>query len=398
MGHLYREWHTTGHVCHYCASIKIVKNSAIAKKVAQAIDIEAQFVHLARLALAGRTNDVELLTRRTLTRLSNSRPDLSDEITSVLKENASASEIARSKASSSPLPVDLDSRLELLKREHTPVVSIDPIWTPEVRGELESLLTERERADELSMAGLTPSRSVLLVGPPGVGKTLAARWIAQQLRRPLLTLDLSSVMSSFLGKTGSNIRVVLDFARRQPSVLLLDEFDAIAKRRDDTAEVGELKRLVTVLIQAIDEWPADGLLVAATNHPELLDPAIWRRFDRVVEFPLPTNDEIEELLTDLVSDSMSPSTINGLSAALLGKSHAEITREVLRAKRQAVLSGEDLTALMALHSVKKERSTLKERLAVAKDLRVKGYSERDIAQRTGLSRQTLTKYRDQEQE
>jgi len=98
-------------------------------------------------------------------------------------------------------------------------------------------------------------------------------------------------MSSFLGKTGSNIRVVLDFARRQPCVLLLDEFDAITKRRDDSAEIGELKRLVTVLIQAIDEWPADGLLVAATNHPELLDPAIWRRFDRVVEFPLPTSSE-----------------------------------------------------------------------------------------------------------
>jgi SpoVK/Ycf46/Vps4 family AAA+-type ATPase len=203
-------------------------------------------------------------------------------------------------------------------------------------------------------------------------------------------------MSSFLGKTGSNIRVVLDFARRQPSVLLLDEFDAIAKRRDDTAEVGELKRLVTVLIQAIDEWPADGLLVAATNHPELLDPAIWRRFDRVIEFPFPTKDEIEELLNDLLGELVTSTMIANIAPTLVGKSHAEIAREVLRAKRQSVLTGEEMSALVMTLSLKKERGTLKERLALAKELRSKGHSEREISQRTGLSRQTLTKYKDQE--
>ena len=385
-------WTCVPQMCHY----KNVKNMEKRNKVAQTVDMEAQFVHLARLALAGRANDVELLSKRILNRLSDSRPDLSNEIRNVLKESAAASEIARTKAGSSPLPVDFDSRLELLKRENAPSVGVHPVWSPEVRNELETLLTERERSDELSLAGLSPSRSVLLVGPPGLGKTLAARWLAQQLHRPLLTLDLSSVMSSFLGKTGSNIRVVLDFARRQPSVLLLDEFDAIAKRRDDTAEVGELKRLVTVLIQAIDEWPADGLLVAATNHPELLDPAIWRRFDRVIEFPFPTKDEIEELLNDLLGESVTSAMIASISSILVGKSHADITREVLRAKRHAVLTGEEMSALITNFSVKKERGTLKDRLVLAKELRSKGHSEREISQRTGLSRQTLAKYRVQE--
>ena len=193
-------WHTTGQVCHLCATIKVVENKEKKRKTAHAVDIEAQFVHLARLALAGRTSDVELLSRRTLNRLSDSRPDLSNEIRNVLRDSAAASEIARSKASSTPLPVDFDSRLELLKREAAPTVGVHPVWAAEIRNELETLLRERERADELSLAGLSPSRSVLLVGPPGLGKTLAARWLAQQLHRPLLTLDLSSVMSSFLGK------------------------------------------------------------------------------------------------------------------------------------------------------------------------------------------------------
>lgn len=384
-------WTFVPSMCHN----HFVENKRKNGTTAHIVDIEAQFVHLARLALAGRANDVELLSRKTLTRLSNSRPDLANEIKKVLSERATTSEIARNRGAAVPLPVDLDSRLELLKREATPRVEPEPIWTPVVRMELETLLNERERADELSVAGLSPSRSVLLVGPPGLGKTLAARWLAEKLSRPLLTLDLASVMSSFLGKTGSNIRAVLDFARRQSCVLLLDEFDAIAKRRDDIAEIGELKRLVTVLIQAIDDWPADGLLVAATNHPELLDPAIWRRFDRIIEFPFPTEQEIERLLHGLIADQLSETTLRTAATLFKGKSYAEVTREVLRAKRHAVLNGDDLSVLLTSLVAPKERGSQKTRLAWAKELRSKGYSEREISQRTGLSRQTLSKYRDQ---
>src|SRR2546427_8279310 len=98
-------------------------------------------------------------------------------------------------------------------------------------------------------------------------------------------------MSSYLGKTGANVRAVLSHAQEQPCVLLLDEFDAIAKRRDDDSDVGELKRLVTVILQTIDDWQPTSLLVAATNHSDLLDPAVWRRFDVTLQFDLPNHKQ-----------------------------------------------------------------------------------------------------------
>jgi len=120
---------------------------------------------------------------------------------------------------------------------------------------------------------------------------MLARWCATQLDLPLLYLDLATTISSFLGKTGFNLRRVLDYARSRPCVLLLDEFDSIAKRRDDATELGELKRIVNVLLKELEEWPMHSVLVAATNHPELLDSAIRRRFDLTLDLPMPGDEE-----------------------------------------------------------------------------------------------------------
>ena len=303
-------------------------------------DIDKEFVHLARFALEGRMQDVAALVRRSLRDISERRPDLAGDAKRLIA--IAGSTPLRSIETGPGLPVDADSRLELLRREDNLEIPIEPIWPEGVATQLEGVLGERANETRLVRAGLTPSRSLLFVGPPGVGKTLAARWLARQMQRPLLTLDLSAVMSSFLGKTGSNIRVVLDYAQRIPSILLLDEFDAIAKRRDDAAEIGELKRLVTVLVQAVDEWPAEGLLIAATNHPELLDPAVWRRFDRIVDFPLPTHEEISRTISRAVGKigvGESGSLWDSVATMLQGQSFAEVTREMLKMRRAAVLKG-----------------------------------------------------------
>jgi SpoVK/Ycf46/Vps4 family AAA+-type ATPase len=365
------------------------------------MDITSEFVHLARFALTGRREDAILLLRRSIPTLLKQRPDLAAELNALLAQTTTPPTRAKS-ALPEPIPVDLDSRLELLRREEQPFLEVEPIWPTQVRNDLAQVILERTQEERLHAAGVTPTRSLLFVGPPGVGKSLAARYLALHLKRPLLTLDLAAVMSSFLGRTGNNIRVVLDFARRSPSVLLLDEFDAIAKRRDDSAEVGELKRLVTVLLQAIDDWPHHGLLVAATNHPDLLDPAVWRRFDRVIKFPLPTADEIKNTLLASLrnqSESIEENILNLLAVLLKGKSFADLNRIILTARRKALVGDESLRDVLEqlIVSLMEERPH-PDRINLAVSMLRSGFSQREASEITRVSRDTIRRHSQNEAE
>jgi SpoVK/Ycf46/Vps4 family AAA+-type ATPase len=184
-----------------------------------------------------------------------------------------------------------------------------------------------------------PNR-LLMHGPPGTGKTQLARWVAAQLGLQLLTVRCDTLVSSLLGQTSRNLRRVFEYAEQRPCVLFLDEFDALAGARGNERDVGELQRVVIALLQNMDALPDNTILLAATNHDQLLDLAVWRRFSFRLPMPLPDEDVREALwqrfLGSYASPNMSFKTLVDRSAGLTG---AVIEQVCLDSKRSAVLNG-----------------------------------------------------------
>lgn len=216
----------------------------------------------------------------------------------------------------------------------------DLVISPVVSSLLEGLIAETRHWSDLDRHGLPRRQRILFQGPPGCGKTSAAEALAAELGRPFVVVSLDAVVSSYLGETASNLRRVLDYADKMPFVVLFDEFDALGRSRDDAAEHGEMKRLVTTFLQMVDKYRGPSILIAATNHPGLLDPALWRRFDEVLTFAMPSVHELRRVLRlRLRSTPHSGVNIERYASALKGYPHAAAEKLAIDARRSAVIDG-----------------------------------------------------------
>lgn len=208
-----------------------------------------------------------------------------------------------------------------------------------VRSACEELVEEQSRADVLRAHGLEPRHRVLLVGPPGNGKTSLAEGLAYELALPLFTVRYDAVVTSYLGETAQRLRRLFDFVRTEPCVLFFDEFDAIAKERGDIHETGEIKRVVSTLLLQLDDLPSYCVVVGATNHPELLDRATWRRFQVRLELARPSDTEMTAYFADHLRqlNDVPGYTAKRLRAEVDPKSFSEAEEFFLDVHRRWVL-------------------------------------------------------------
>ena len=307
------------------------------------------------------------------------------------------------------VPVDAKSRLPLLEEHPWPDVPI--FLGKESSQAFHDFVRAAEHVDELSAKGLASRLGLLLAGPPGTGKTLMAAHVAAQLSRPFYVVRLDAVISSLLGDTAKNVRTVFDFVPSRNAVLLLDEMDAVAKLRDDRHELGELKRVVNTVIQGLDSLDLHAVVIAATNHPHLLDPAIWRRFPYKIDLGYPDAGVREDLWRHFLFEDHVEHNLSELLATISADlSGADIEAISLTARRHAVLDSKPVNlASVALAVVESQgnKTVLPQPVelsAVQKRTVAQQLKDRDqlnganISRLIGVTRQAVYSYLRQDEE
>lgn len=299
-----------------------------------------------------------------------------------------------STGSSTVAPRDKDSLLELYEVVRPEVSFEDVILPDNQRNILLQIIEEQKKAADLLRHGMTPVNRILFCGPPGCGKTMTAYALGNELGLPVAYVRLDGLVSSYLGQTSTNLRKVFDSVRNQRIILFLDEFDAIAKKRDDSNELGELKRVVTTLLQNFDNMPANVLLIAATNHEHLLDPAIWRRFNVTITLELPSEKQRQLLIQSWIDKYKIESKINikTLAKVTVGLSGAGIEELMVAAAKKYLMTGSIKTAdIMTILVQQKTKFSdgRDEILKVVCEMLDAGVTIRAAAEALGMTHSTL---------
>lgn len=303
-----------------------------------------------------------------------------------------------------PVPVDSESRVAMADVVYPTENNVDVILSKSNADKLSSFILSYRNADKLNSMGIGVPNTLLLFGPPGCGKTKCAYLVAKQLNLPLIIARLDSLISSYLGTTAKNIRALFEYAQKTPCVLFLDEFDAIAKARDDMNELGELKRVVNSLLQNVDAMSSDSLLLAATNHEKLLDPAVWRRFDYKLEIELPDEDAIIKMLDLFTNESkvLSEKEKKAIAEAFRGLSGADIEEIVKKAFRNAIIHEKEFSVLSLYEELfvfknilpqnaSSEKEILRAKAKFLRNCDSKVFSLQNIAEILGCSKSMVQK-------
>lgn len=229
----------------------------------------------------------------------------------------------------------------------------DMILAEDIEARLHRVILEQRQQSKLRDHGLHPRAKLLLTGPPGSGKTLTAKALAGELRLPMFSIMLDGLITKFMGETAAKLRLVFDAMKRTRGVYLFDEFDAIGGQRSVSNDVGEVRRILNSFLSMLEEADRSALIIAATNHPELLDPALFRRFDDVLQYALPGG----ELILRTVRSRFSSLDAGGVDWHRVvleaeGLSYADITKACEDAAKEAVLTGShEVTTPMLLRSI-----------------------------------------------
>lgn len=251
---------------------------------------------------------------------------------------------------SQPVPRDSEKGFPLLQIKHFSEDFDSLLLNIETKAQLKQIIREFKDSDILATYNLNYKKKILLCGKPGTGKTFSAQIISSILNIPLVYVRFDSIISSYLGETAANLRKVFDYIENGTWIVLFDEFDIIGKNRDDIHEHGEIKRVVNNFLQMLDNYNSESILFAATNHHNLLDPAIWRRFDDVIHYELPDLSTRKALFEKYLRSMKREKNLDLTRAAkqTTGFSPADIKMITEEAIKLAIIDSRDRLSLKDL--------------------------------------------------